>query len=92
MSAPSFRAARSSVEGLRTSTLKFLGHAKEAKKADATAKMTSVKAHVKSFAERVEEVSSVREGGRSASFVAIHEEFARVQFRRRPAAAADAGR
>src|SRR2546427_4874712 len=35
------------------SILKFLGYAKEGKKADAAAKLTPVKNHVKSFAERV---------------------------------------
>jgi len=35
------------------SILKFLGYAKEGKKADAAAKLTPVKNHVKSFADRV---------------------------------------
>ena len=35
------------------SILKFLGYAKEGKKADAAAKIAPVKAHVKSFAEKV---------------------------------------
>ena len=35
------------------SIVKFLGYAKEGKKADAAAKLTSVKNHVKSFADRV---------------------------------------
>jgi hypothetical protein len=35
------------------SILKFLGYAKEGKKADAVAKVGAVKAHVKSFAEKV---------------------------------------
>src|SRR5207244_10847929 len=35
------------------SILKFMGYAKEGKKADAVAKLTPVKNHVKSFADRV---------------------------------------
>ena len=35
------------------SILKFLGYAKEGKKADVAAKLASVKSHAKSFADRV---------------------------------------